>query len=164
MLALDAIMVIRGRAGERRMAAVDFFQGIFETALSVDELLVAVEIPIGGKKATYFFHEFARRRGDYAIAGLAAKAVIEEGMFSDLRLALFAVGNRPLLAGAASMLVGANVTPGLVSDACDALGKEIDPQDDQQASGGMRRHLAGVLLARGIAALLSRPELARRAA
>jgi aerobic carbon-monoxide dehydrogenase medium subunit len=163
MLALDAVIVIRGRVGERRMAAIDFFKGIFQTALSADELLVAVEIPVGGKNAVHFFHEFARRRGDYAMIGLAAKAVIEGGAFSDLRLVFFAVGDRPLLAGAANRLIGTIVTPALISDACAVLGKELDPPDDQQASGGMRRHLAGVLLARGIAALLNRPELAGRA-
>jgi carbon-monoxide dehydrogenase medium subunit len=163
MLALDAIIVIRGRAGERRMAAIDFFQGIFQTALSADELLVAVEIPIGRKNAAHFFHEFARRRGDYAIAGLAVQAVIEGGAFADLRLVFFAVGDRPVSAGAASGLINTIVTPVLVSSACAALAQELDPQDDQQASSGMRRHLAKVLLARSIATLLGRPELAGQA-
>jgi carbon-monoxide dehydrogenase medium subunit len=164
MLALDAVIVIRGRAGERRMAAIDFFRGIFQTALSADELLIAVEMPVGRKNAAHFFHEFARRHGDYAIAGLAAQAVIEGGVFSDLRLAFFAVGDRPVLAGAASRLINTIVTSALVSNACAALGEEPDPQDDQQASSDMRRHLAQVLLARGVAALLGRPELARLAA
>jgi len=164
MHALDAIIVIRGRADERRVAAIDFFRGIFQTALSADELLVAVEIPIGRQNSAHFFHEFARRHGDYAIAGLAAQAVIEGGAFTDLRLAFFAVGDRPVLAGAASRLVNTTVTAALVSNACAALGQELDPQDDQQASGDMRRHLAKVLLARGIAALLGRPELAGQAA
>ncbi len=163
MHALDAIIVIRGQADERRVAAIDFFRGIFQTALAADELLVAVEIPIGRKNSAYFFHEFARRHGDYAIAGLAAQAVIEGGAFTDLRLAFFAVGNRPGLARAASGLVKTTVTAALVSNACAALGQELDPHDDQQASSDMRRHLAKVLLARGIAALLGRPELARRA-
>jgi carbon-monoxide dehydrogenase medium subunit len=164
MLALNAVIVIRGRAGERRVSAVDFFQGIFQTALSAVELLLAVEMPIGGKNAAHFFHEFARRHGDYAIAGLAAQGVIEDGAFADLRLAFFAVGDRPVLAGAASGLINTMVTPALVSNACAELGEELDPQDDQQASSTMRRHLARVLLARGIAALLGRPELAGRAA
>ena len=79
MLALDAAIVARGARGERRIAATAFFTGIFETALASDELLVAVELPIARKNSAYFFHEFARRHGDYAIAGLAAQAVIESG-------------------------------------------------------------------------------------
>ena len=164
MLALDAVVVLRSGSGERRIAAVDFFQGIFQTALSVEELLVAVELPIARRNAAHFFHEFARRHGDYAIAGLAAQAVVEDGAFADLRLAFFAVGDRPVLAGAASGLVKTAVTPVLIVRACAALGEELDPQDDQQASGEMRRHLAKVLLARAISALLGRPELASRAA
>lgn len=164
MLALDAVIVLRNRDGERRIAAVDFFQGIFQTALSAEELLVSVELPTARKNAVHFFHEFARRHGDYAIAGLAAQAVIEGGAFSDLRLGFFAVGDRPVLAGAASTLVNSNVTPALIAKACAALGGELAPQDDQQASAEMRRHLAKVLLARAIATLLDRPELAGRAA
>ena len=69
MLALNATIVVRGQAGERRIAAADFFTGIYETALSPQELLVAVELPIARKNAVHFFHEFARRHGDYAIVG-----------------------------------------------------------------------------------------------
>jgi carbon-monoxide dehydrogenase medium subunit len=164
MLALDATIVVRGAGGERRIAATDFFEGIFQTALSADELLVAVEVPITRKNASHFFHEFARRHGDYAIAGLAAHGTIEEGIFIHLRLAYFAVGGRPVLSGAASKLVNKTVTPASVAEASAGLGKELDAQDDQQASGAMRHHLAKVLLARCVAALLGRPELAQGAA
>jgi len=164
MLALDARILLSGADGERRIAAVDFFQGIFQTALSANELLVAVEVPIGRSSAVHFFHEFSRRHGDYAIAGLAAQGLVERGTFADLHLAFFAVGERPILASAASMLVKTAVTPASIAKACAALGEELDPQDDQQASGEMRRHLAKVLLTRGVAVLLGRPELAGRAA
>lgn len=164
MLALDAIIVLRSASGERRIPAVDFFQGIFQTTLSAEELVVAIELPIASKNATYFFHEFARRHGDYAIAGLAAQAVLDRGTFADLRLAFFAVGDRPVLAGAAGALVKTAITTTQLSKACAALGEELDPQDDQQASGKMRRHLAKTLLARAVAKLLGRPELAGRAA
>ena len=160
MLALGATMVVRGKSGERRIAATDFFQGIFQTALSAEELLTAIELPTRQKDSVHFFHEFARRHGDYAIAGLAAQAVIAAGVFKDLRLAFFAVGDRPALAGAASKLVKAAVTSGSMSEAATSLDQELDPQDDQQASGVMRRHLAKVLLRRCVATLLDRPEFA----
>jgi carbon-monoxide dehydrogenase medium subunit len=160
MLALNATIVARGSRGERRIAAADFFTGIFETALAVDELLIAVEVPIARPQSAHFFHEFARRHGDYAIAGLAALAVVESGRFADLGLAYFALGDRPALANAAGKLVNVTVTPALVQQASTALAEELDPHEDQQASGAMRRHLAKVLLARAVAALLRRPELA----
>jgi carbon-monoxide dehydrogenase medium subunit len=159
MVALNATIVVRGQGGERRVAAGDFFTGIYETALSPEELLVAVELPVARKNASHFFHEFARRHGDYAILGVAAQAMVEAGAFTDLRLAFFAVGDRPVLAAAAKKLVGAAVTPAVLSDASAALSQELDPYDDQQASASMRRHLAKVLLVRGVAALLGRPDL-----
>ncbi|THD63221.1 MAG: xanthine dehydrogenase family protein subunit M [Bradyrhizobium sp.] len=159
MLALNATVVISGPSGERRMAAEDFFTGIYETALSAQELLVAVELPVARKSSGYFFDEFARRHGDYAIVGLAAQAIVKDGIFADLRLAFFAVGDRPTLAKAAARLVGAVVTPAILSEASTALSKELDPQQDQQASVSMRRHLAKVLLGRCVSALLDRPDL-----
>jgi carbon-monoxide dehydrogenase medium subunit len=159
MVALNATIVIRGRAGERRIAAEDFFKGIYQTDLSAQELLIAVELPLVRKNSAHFFFEFARRRGDYGIAGLAAQAIVEGDVFTELRLAFFAVGDRPVLAGAAKKLVNVAVTPAVMSDASAALGEELDPQEDQQASVSMRRHLAKVLMARCAAALLGRPDL-----
>ena len=159
MLALGATIVVRSESGERRIAAVEFFRGIYETALSANELLVAVELPIGQMNSVHFFHEFARRHGDYAIAGLAALAIVEGRLFGDLRLAFFAVADRPVLANAANRLINVDVTPALMSDALVALGEELSPHEDQQASPAMRQHLAKVLFSRCVSALLGHPEL-----
>lgn len=159
MVALAASIIVRGPAGERRIAAKEFFIGIYETALSPQELLVAVEFPVAPAASAHFFHEFARRHGDYAIVGLAAQATIHDGRFTDLRLGFFAVGDRPLLAEAAGKLVNVAVTSAVLSEALSALADELDPQEDHQATPAMRRHLAKVLLTRCVAALLSRPEL-----
>jgi len=158
-IALDATIVVRGPTGERRIAATEFFKGIYETALSPDELLVAIEVPVAGQGSTFFFQEYARRHGDYAVVGLAARAVVADGKFAGLRLGFFAVGDRPLLAAAAGRLINANVTSALLAEAATALAVELDPQEDQQATAAMRRHLAIVLLRRCVAALLARPEL-----
>jgi len=160
MLALDATIVISGQDGERRVPAADFFTGIYATALSPQELLIAVELPVARKNSAHFFHEFARRHGDYAIVGVSAQAIVDGDVFGDLRLAFFAVGDRPLLASAASRLIHVAITPEVLSDASTALGKELDPPEDQQATGPMRRHLAKVLLTRSVSALLGRPDLA----
>ena len=159
MLALDATIIARGSRGERRIAAADFFTGIFETALMADELLLAIELPIGRKNSAHFFHEFARRHGDYAIAGLAVQAVVENGRFATLRVVYFALGDRPALAKAADKLVNVTVTPALVQQASATLAGELHPYEDQQASKAMRHHLARVLFQRSVAELLHRPEL-----
>lgn len=159
MLALGATIIVRGQDGERRIAAEDFFTGIYETALTPEELLVAVEVPVARKELAYFFHEFARRHGDYAIVGVAAQAKLQDEVFSDLRIAFFAVGDRPVLARAVAKLVGVPVTPAILSKVSVALGDELEPQEDQEASAAMRRHLAKVLLARCVSTLLDRPGL-----
>ena len=105
MVALNATIIARGPAGERRIPARDFFTGIYETALSVQELLVAVELPVAPKNSVHFFYEFARRHGDYAIVGLAAQAIVENDLLTDFRPVFFAVGDRPVLANAAAKLL-----------------------------------------------------------
>ena len=154
MLALDATIIVRGSGGERRIAAEEFFTGIYETALSPQELLVAIELPSReriprissmnspGVTATTPLSAWRRRRSSRA-DGSPISA-----------LAFFAVGDRPLLAGAAGKLVNVAVTPDVLSDASAALDQELDPQEDQQATPAMRRHLAKVLLSRCVSTLL----------
>jgi carbon-monoxide dehydrogenase medium subunit len=159
MVALDATIVARGAAGERRIPARNFFTGIYETVLSAQELLVAVELPVVRENSRHFFCEFARRHGDYAIVGLAAQAVVENDILTDLRPVFFAVDDRPVLAKAAAKILKTAVTPALLAEASDDLSRELDPPEDQQANASMRRHLAKVLLARCVSALLGRPDL-----
>jgi carbon-monoxide dehydrogenase medium subunit len=159
MLALGATIVVRGPGGERRIAAEEFFTGIYETKLAAHDLLVAVELPVARKGSAHFFQEFARRHGDYAITGLAAQAVLDGDGFAELRLGYFAVGDKPVLAKSAARLTGVAMTPALLAEASNALSDELDPHEDQQATPAMRRHLAKVLLARCVASLLNRPDL-----
>jgi carbon-monoxide dehydrogenase medium subunit len=159
MIALNATIVVRGPAGERRIPAEDFFVGIYETLLSAQELLVAVEVPLPRSNSAHYFCEFARRQGDYAIVGLAAQAVVENQRLIDFRPVFFGIADRAMRARAAAALIKEDVTPNMLSKALQALGDELDPPEDQQASGAMRRHYARVLLARCVAQLLSRPDL-----
>jgi len=121
--------------------------------------LVAVELPVAQEKSAHFFCEFARRRGDYAIVGLAAQAIVERDMLIDLRPVLFAVGDQPVLVNASAKLLKKTITTVLMAEVLNSLDKELDPPEDQQASSSMRRHLAKVLLARCVSALLGRPDL-----
>ena len=160
MVALNATIVVRGPTGERRIPAEEFFVGIYETLLSAQELLVAVEMPLPPSNSAHYFCEFARRQGDYAIVGLAAQAVVENQRLVDFRPVFFGVADKPIFVKAAAMLVNKDATLSALSEALQALGDELDPPEDQQANGALRRHYAKVLLARCVAALLSRPDLA----
>jgi aerobic carbon-monoxide dehydrogenase medium subunit len=161
VIAMDATIVVRGPNGERRIPAEDFFVGIYETTLSVEELLIAVEVPLPPSHAAHYFCEFARRHGDYAIVGLAAQAIIENQRLLDLRPVFFGVGDRAERIHVPGLL-NTEVTREALSDALQILEQALDSPEDQQASRAMRHHLAKVLLARCVADLLSRPDLAAR--
>jgi carbon-monoxide dehydrogenase medium subunit len=149
MLVLDATMIARGPRGERRIAAADFFLGVFETALAQDEVLIAIEMPVAQDGARFSFLELARRSGDYAIVGLAARA--DAGLYN-VRLGYFGVGERPMPASkAAAALEGGG--PSVLEAAKAALASDLSPQDDLQGSAALRMHLARVLLERSVAFL-----------
>lgn len=151
-LALDATIVAASRRGERRIAARDFFLGIYETALTPDEVLVAVEFPAPPANSVSGFDELARRHGDYAIVGLAAHGVRTGQTWSLLKLAFFGAGDRPLLADAAAQAV---VSGKGIAAAQAALQDELSPSDDGECSAKTKMHLARVLLARVVAAMES---------
>ncbi len=151
-LALDAAIVAASRRGERRIAARDFFLGIYETALAPDEVLVAVEFPASPVNAVSGFDELARRHGDYAIVGLAAQGVRKGETWSSLKLAFFGAGDRPLLAEAAAQAVIAGKG---IAEAQAALQDALSPSDDGECSAKTKMHLARVLLGRVIATMES---------
>jgi carbon-monoxide dehydrogenase medium subunit len=159
MVALDAVIVAQNAERQRRIPASEFFNGVYETVLTPDEMLVAIEVRVAKPGQLHFFHEYCRRSGDYAIVGLAASAVVENDRFTDLRLGFFAVGDRPVLANAARELISRPVDAAALAAAQTALDAELDPQEDQQASSVMRRHMARQLLSLCVATLLRRPEL-----
>jgi carbon-monoxide dehydrogenase medium subunit len=148
-LALEARLLVATATGERSVPAEDFFTGVYETALSPAEILTAIEVPAARPGERSAFIELARRSGDYALVGLAAKAVMQNGAFSDLRLAYFAVGAKPTLAAkAVAHVIGQPVTDAAVVEAQAALADDLAPQDDLHASAATRLHLARVLLRR----------------
>ena len=143
-LALGASFVLRGSRGERRVPAEEFFLGLYETALAPDELLVRIDYPRAGGAWRYGFEELSRRRGDFAIAGLAAAARIERGALLEARLAFFGVANRPVLVRAESWeearAAAANV---------EVIGTSVYP-------ALYRRRLINVLLKRVLTAMASK--------
>lgn len=150
-LALGATVVVQGAKGVRRIAAEDFFEGFYRTARRPDEILVGVEFPVARPSERVHFSELARRRGDYAMVGLAAVLEIERGIVSRSRLSFFAVGDRPMLASRAmAALQGRALDADAVRAAQQALAEDLDPSGDLQADPATKMHLARVLLGRAI--------------
>jgi len=148
LLALGGEVDIAGPNGKRTVKADDFFKGLFETALGPRDVLTAIRVPAASKDTRVGFAELARRHGDYAIVGLAATATASGSGLKDVRLAYFGVGNTPVRAKKSETAL----VEGKIDDAVAAL--NLDPSDDVQATGAVKKHLAGVLLRRVAAQLM----------
>ena len=151
VLALDAQLLVR-RAGAppRAVAAEDFFTGILETAVEPEELLAEVRLPPWPEGACWGFQEFARRPGDFALAGVACRFEVDGapgGRCRSVRIGLIGVGDTAVRARRAeSVLEGEAPGPEVFAAAAAAARGEVEPLDDGHASAGYRRHLVGVLI------------------
>jgi carbon-monoxide dehydrogenase medium subunit len=156
LVALDAVIRVAGAGTQREIPAVDFFRGIYTTALAQGEIVTAVIVPPIRLPWRSRFDELTRRHGDYALVGIAAHCRVEGGVVKEARLAFCGVGATPVRALHAELAFSAP-RPGAdaLSDAGRALDADLNPPGDVHASPTLRRHLARVLLARSIAALTS---------
>lgn len=149
---LGARYLVQSSGGQRWLAADAFMTGLFVTALEPGELLVAIEIPPMASRTGWAFLEMARRHGDFALAGVACTLTLDsEGNCDEARLALFGVGDGPILStGAAAALKGAKPNRDAFRAAADAVESEVDPPSDIHASAEYRRSLSGVLTRRAL--------------
>ncbi|MGB0629938.1 MAG: FAD binding domain-containing protein [Alphaproteobacteria bacterium] len=148
-VALGATMHIAGKDGTRDVAASDFFEGLYETAIRPGEILTGVSVPKMASGWKSGFMELARRHGDYAIIGLCAHAQLDGGTFGAASLVFFNAGDRPVSAPAtAALLNGQSWSDEMADKLAASLKDELDPPEDLNADGPMRKHLAGVLVKR----------------
>jgi carbon-monoxide dehydrogenase medium subunit len=153
-VALEATIRLGRRGGQRDIAAVDFFRGVYTTALAPGEIVLEMRLPRPGAGWRWSFEELARRHGDFALAGLAAGARVSAGAVAEARLVFFGVGTRPVRArGAEAALAGRRADADALAAAGRALDALLDPPGDVHGSPGLRRHLARVLLARAVGRL-----------
>ena len=149
VVALDATIVAASTRGERRIPARSFYTGLYSNVLDAAEMIVAVEVPFLKANERDGFLELARREGDYAMVGLAARGAFSGGSFSALSLTYFAAGDRPIQAlGAAAVLTGKPLDATTIDAAVAALARDLPDFQDLQADTAVRKHLAGVLLRR----------------
>jgi aerobic carbon-monoxide dehydrogenase medium subunit len=156
-LCLDAEMVAQGPAGERRIAAADFFDGFLSTALTEEEILTAVRFPIDGPGTGAAFAEIARRHGDFAMAGVAVHVRLSGDTIAEARIAVSGVGLTPVRAADAEAgLRGATPGDEAFAAAAAATSAVLNPATDLHASGAYRKHIAGVLVRRALATATDR--------
>jgi aerobic carbon-monoxide dehydrogenase medium subunit len=152
MVALDAEFVIAGPGGQRRVAAADFFQDLFTTALGDDEILVEVRVPkYTGWGSAY--EKFVRVQQQWAIAGVAATVRAEGGTIAEARLGLTNMGPTPIRARTAEQaLAGVAVEPDAVAGALAGIADGTAPPTDLNGDPEYRRHLVPILGRRAVLA------------
>lgn len=160
LLALDGVVVARSVAGERRIAAKDFYTGLYTTTLQPHEMIVACEIPLANAGQRFVFDELSRRHGDYAVVGLAASARVQDGLLSQVRLAWLGTGSMPQRSLAAEQaLEGKFFSEAVAAQASQALRSELQIEGDLTHSPAAKQHLAGVMLKRALNALTQQSAL-----
>jgi carbon-monoxide dehydrogenase medium subunit len=143
----DADIAVVGKSGARVIAADDFFRGPLMTALTPDEIITEIRLPAWPKERRFGFAEFARRHGDFALAGVALLYDCDSaGHARNAHVGVIGAADRPLrLAAVEDVLNG-----GAVAAAVAAARTAVDPPDDIHASGAYRRSLIGTMVEQAI--------------
>jgi aerobic carbon-monoxide dehydrogenase medium subunit len=139
--------------GERWIAASDFFVGALSTALEPDEMLTEVELPVAPPHSGACFMEVSRRRGDFAIIGVACTVRVDaEGRCTEAHIGLCNAGDGPVFAADASAsLSGRQIGAPEIKEAAELVQGAIDLGGSIHASKDFQHHFAGVLTARALA-------------
>ena len=149
LLALDGQVVAQSPRGERRIAALDFFTGLYTTELADDEVLTACELPLAQRDDWFGFQELARRHGDYAIAGLAMHLRFAGPVVQAAKLSWLGLASTPLRSRKTEqLLVGKPLDATTFEMVVASLREELDPLADLTNSGATKKHLATVLARR----------------
>jgi carbon-monoxide dehydrogenase medium subunit len=155
LVTLGGTVMIAGVAGRRELPAEEFLTGMMSNALEPGEMVVGLRYPRPAAGTGTAFVEFARRLGDFALAGAAATLSMRKGACEQARVTVVGMGDGPFRAREAEAVLTGRVLDSKTSkDAfAEAVAKvvaTVEPSDDVHASATYRRHLAGVLTARAL--------------
>ncbi len=149
MMCLGAIFHIVGKGGQRRVAARDFYQGAYFTALEAGDVLTAVRIPVPPAGHGYAYEKLKRKIGDYATAAAAVVLTVSGGRVATCSIGLTNVAETPLWAEeAAKILVGSALDAATVKRAVAAAEAITSPASDARGPAHYRTKMAGVMLTR----------------
>jgi carbon-monoxide dehydrogenase medium subunit len=153
-LTCDAEISVMGSAGARTILAQDFFLGPLTTALNPDEIITEVKLPAWPARRRWGFQEFSRRRGDFALAGVALfYDEDDDGKAMNAHAGAIGVGDRPVrLSAVEAALNGHTVDAATIAAAAKAASGEVEPADDIHAPAAYRRALVGTLTERALKA------------
>jgi carbon-monoxide dehydrogenase medium subunit len=148
----DAEMTVVGTSGSRVIAARDFFIGALITSLEADEIITEIKLPAWPARRRWGFQEFARRRGDFAMA--AAALFYDQdasGKASNAHVGIIGVGDLPLrLTEVEAVLNGRAIDDATMARAAEVTSATVNAQADIHASVAYRRSLAGTMVERAL--------------
>lgn len=157
MLALGAQVVARGKKGERVIAIEDFFKGLFTTALSPEEILTEIRVPIPPAGSGGAYLKLERKVGDFATAGAAVQLTLKKGAVERIGIGLTNAGPVPVKAKQAEQrLQGKEPDAVAIAEAAKLAAAATSPSADRRGSEAYKREMARVLVARAIGAALRR--------
>jgi CO/xanthine dehydrogenase FAD-binding subunit len=159
MLAVGATLVVRSARGERKVAAADFFQGLYATAVAPDEILVEVQIPLRGASTGHAFEEISARQGDFAMTLVAALLDVRGGRIQQAALAYAGVSDRAQrLDTVEQALVGQSPVPEVFERAAKLASEGFDLVDDVHADRQYRQDLLRTLTYRALSTAAGRAQ------
>jgi carbon-monoxide dehydrogenase medium subunit len=150
-MALDAVFTAASARGQREIPASEFFVTYLTTALEPDELLAAIRFPAAAERTGAAFHEVARRRGDFALVGVAAQLTVTQGTVTDARICVTGVADVPhRCRDAEAVLIGAVPGHSAFAEAAAVVRETVAPGDDLHATAAYRTDVAGTLTVRAL--------------
>jgi carbon-monoxide dehydrogenase medium subunit len=157
-LACRAEVQVRGTAGVRTVPIDDFLVDSFTTAVADGELALAVRFPVPGARTAGAYQKIERKVGDFATAAAAVQiSLAADGRVAEAGIALSAAGPCAVrVLDAERLLVGQKPTEDVIRAAADAASRQSRPQADLRGAVDFKKHLAGVLVARGLRQALAR--------
>jgi aerobic carbon-monoxide dehydrogenase medium subunit len=151
MMCVGASYSVTGKSGERRIAAREFYQGTYLTALETGEVLTAVRIPVPATGHGWAYEKLKRKVGDYATAAAAVILTMKGGKVESCSIGLTNVADTPLWAQeAAKILTGSALDAATIKRAVAAAEAITSPASDAHGPAQYRTKMAGIMLARAL--------------
>jgi carbon-monoxide dehydrogenase medium subunit len=151
MMTLGASYRLEGKSGSRDVAASEFYQGAYFTALEPGELLTSISIPAPAAGHGYAYEKLKRKVGDYATAAAAVVLTMSGGKVATCQIGLTNLSETPLLADdAAEAVIGTSLDAATLKKAAAAAVAIMSPAADARGPVEYRKHVGGIMVTRAL--------------
>jgi carbon-monoxide dehydrogenase medium subunit len=157
MLTLGARYMLEGLNGAREVAASEFYQGAYFTALEPGEILTSISVPVPAAGHGYAYEKLKRKVGDYATAAAAVVLTMAGGKVASCAIGLTNLHETPLLASdAAIAVIGTSLDAASLKSAAAAAEAIMSPAADARGPVEYRKHVGGIMVSRALQRAASR--------